>query len=142
MQAGWQQQGGREGGGEGGGGGGEPRMHVVLLSAADGEWPLLAAAQLPPPAAAAIGGGSSTLAAAVAAPAALRRRLGEVAGPLAEVEPDMVMVFGGDMTLAGYPPWAARAAELFAAGPLARASATRLDDALRRFRSTRQRWGR
>lgn len=177
-------------------------MGVALLSAADAEWPLLAAAADPGAALDAAGSGDGGLEAAVAAPAALRRRLGAVAGPVAAMEPDLVLVrslesflqvllcvdhavvccavrrgiaarvyslplperhtaadcescltetefliclmqvFGEVLTLGGFPPWAARAAEVYRAGPLRGVTAAGLHAALLRYRRTRQRFGR
>jgi undecaprenyl pyrophosphate synthase len=54
----------------------------------------------------------------------------------------MLQVFGEALTLGGFPPWAARAAELYGAGPLRGVTAARLHAALRRYRRTRQRFGR
>lgn len=90
----------------------EPELRAVLLSPADAEWPLLAAGGATVAAGrgrvAAAAGASvardsdddddeeeeieGTLVAALAAPARLRRRLEAVAGPLATLEADLVLV--------------------------------------------------
>ena len=86
-------------------------MRAVLLSPTDGQWPLLAAGGATVAAGrgrvAAAAGASvardgddddeeeeieGTLVAALAAPARLRRRLEAVAGPLATLEADLVLV--------------------------------------------------
>jgi undecaprenyl pyrophosphate synthase len=131
---------------------------VALLSAADAEWPLAEAARKPPPSTGAGEGWQQSgadatlplsgpgrrdaLAEAIASPSDLRSRIGRVAGPLAEIEPDLVLIFGGAFSLAGFPPWVVRSAELFEAGPLEAVTGSRLDAILRRYKGTRQRFGR
>ncbi len=126
-------------------------MGVALLSAADAEEPLLKAAEsdLDPLLANTSGleemqqknGSSSLLEAAVAAPIDIKNRLAAVSGPLAGIEPDIVVVFGPAFTLAGFPPWAVRTAELFEVGALAAVTSGKLDAVLRRYLGTRQRFG-
>ena len=119
-------------------------MGVALLSAADAEEPLLNAAQAAPTPL------ESTeqlleenlrLEAAVAAPLDIKARLAAVAGPLAGIEPDIVVVFGSAFTLAGFPPWAVRTAEVFEVGALGAVTSGKMDAVLRRYLGTRQRFG-
>jgi hypothetical protein len=111
-------------------------LGVALLSAVDVEEPLEDAAAAgtrePPP---------EGLDAAVAAPADLRARLAAASGPLAGVEADLVVVCGPALTLAGFPPWAVRTAELFELGALGSVTRGKLDAVLRRYLGVRQRFG-
>lgn len=120
LQAGWQGRAGDSAGALAGSvapsNGGT--LTAVLLSAADGQWPLLAAAAAGSPSsepcgngAGATGDGSlartAAIDAAIAAPARLKRRLQVVAGPLAGLEPDFVLVSwqGGVHRQAGCALW-------------------------------------
>lgn len=72
-------------------------MGVALLSAADAEWPLQAAGgAMEDPGGVDCNSASpqGTLEEAIAAPLELKRKLGRVAGPMAELEPDLVLVSG------------------------------------------------
>lgn len=146
----------------------QERMTVLLLSAADGQWPLLASvaasngaqqqqhvrrqpmANGSAASATASNGGAreeeasraAVLADAAAAPAKLRARVQAAAGPEAGLEPDLVLVTGGALTLAGYPPWAVRVSEIYGIGPLAGVTSSKLAAVLARYARTRQRFGR
>ena len=121
-------------------------MGVALLSAADAEEPLSKASSIPKEGA--IGevgqgrGHAATLEAAVAASSDVKARLVAASGVLAGVEPDLVVVFGSALTIAGFPPWAVRTAELFEVGPLGAVTAGKMDAVLRKFLGIRQRYGR
>jgi hypothetical protein len=123
---------------------------VALLTPADAERPLEGAAAAaeaeaeaeaaggaPPP-----GGAGGGLARALAAPAELRERLAAAGGAAAALEPDLVLVFGPALSLAGFPPWAARTAELFELGALGGVTGGKLDAVAARYARTRQRFGR
>ena len=56
--------------------------------------------------------------------------------------PSYLQVFGGTLTLAGFPAWAVRSSELFDVGQLGALTGSKLDGVLRRFLGTRQRFGR
>jgi len=127
-------------------------MEVALLSAADAEEPLLKAAAAPSTQAAdpLLRNESnleprqeegSGLEAAIAAPLDIKTRLVAAAGPVAGIEPDIVVVFGSAFTLAGFPPWAVRTSELFEVGALAAVTSGKMDAVLRRYLGTRQRFG-
>lgn len=56
--------------------------------------------------------------------------------------PSHTQVTGPALTLAGFPAWAARTAEIYGVGPLAAVEAEGLAAALRRYRTrTKQRFG-
>ncbi len=56
--------------------------------------------------------------------------------------PPWAQVTGPALTLAGFPPWAVRASEMYSIGPLASLHGdAELEGALRRFCGTKQRWG-
>lgn len=57
------------------------------------------------------------------------------------IEPDFVLVFGAAFTLAGFPPWSARASELYHMGLLEEVTGSRLDAVMRKYMRTRQRFG-
>jgi hypothetical protein len=121
---------------------------VALLTPADAERPLEGAAAAVAAEAAAAGGARPPggagvgLARALAAPAELRTRLTAAGGAAAALEPDLVLVFGPALSLAGFPPWAARAAELFELGALGGVTGGKLDAVAARYARTRQRFGR
>lgn len=54
---------------------------------------------------------------------------------------NLYQVFGNAFTLAGFPPWRLRLAEVHHLGPLRALTAARFDGALRRFHRTHQRFG-
>jgi hypothetical protein len=130
-------------------------MGVALLSAADAEEPLIKAAEDPQMNSkeerlleqsqqqeeGSKNQLNNNLDAAVAAPLDIKTRLAAVSGPLAGIEPDIVVVFGSAFTLAGFPPWAVRTAELFEVGALAAVTSGKMDAVLRRYLGTRQRFG-
>lgn len=117
---------------------------VAILSAADAERPLAEAAraQTRKDSIETMHGERDTLQEALAAPAGVKAQMEAVAGPTAVLEPDMVLIFGGTLTLAGFPPWAVRTSELFDVGRLGEVTGSKLDAALRRYLGTRQRFGR
>lgn len=130
-------------------------MGVALLSAADAEEPLLKAAAKGTSTSTQAAAGAadprlnkerklqegSRLVEAIAAPDDIKTRLAAASGPLAGIEPDIVVVFGSAFTLAGFPPWAVRTAELFEVGALAAVTSGKMDAVLRRYLGTRQRFG-
>ncbi|KAL4856307.1 hypothetical protein ACK3TF_003123 [Chlorella vulgaris] len=159
LQAGWQVH---EGAGAASEASTDAQLKAVLLSAAEGQWPLLAVARHTrtgtPRAEAAdaaaaegvvatdgatdgCGGTAAAIDAAIQAPARLRRRLQAVAGTLAGAEPDFVLVTGPALTLGGFPAWCVRASEIYGVGPLAELDADKLQAAMARFCTTKQRFG-
>lgn len=121
-------------------------MGLALMSAADVEEPLAKAAASGRRADAAreLTGqhNEGALEAAVAASNDVKARLMAASGPLAGIEPDLVVVFGSAFTMAGFPPWAVRTAELFEVGPLGAVTAGKMDAVLRKYLGIRQRFGR
>lgn len=53
----------------------------------------------------------------------------------------VAQVTGPALTLAGFPAWAVRSSEIYGVGSLARLDAAVLQDALHRFCTTKQRFG-
>lgn len=53
----------------------------------------------------------------------------------------LAQVTGPALSLAGFPAWAVRVSEIYGVGPLAALDAGRLQAALRRFCTTKQRFG-
>jgi hypothetical protein len=53
----------------------------------------------------------------------------------------LLQVFGDAPTLAGYPPWAVRASEIFHMGPLEQLQPADLQHAMHRYLGTMQRFG-
>ena len=53
----------------------------------------------------------------------------------------LAQVFGRAFTLAGFPPWRLRLAEVYHMGPLAALTPARFEGVLRRYRRTHQRFG-
>ena len=59
----------------------------------------------------------------------------------APLRPPPCQVTGPALTLAGFPAWAVRCAEIYGAGPLKALGPEGLQAALRRFCTTKQRFG-
>lgn len=81
---------------------------------------------------------------ALDAPNDIKARLSSVAGPLVRLEPDIILVFGESgraLTMAGFPQWMTRTSEFFHGGRLIDVTDGVLDSVLKRFLSTRQRFG-
>lgn len=120
-----------------------PGVDVHVLAAEDGEQPLEAVAASPRPPEASGDRVGDLLAHALAAPQRLRARLAAATGTAAvALEPDLLVVFGPALTLAGFPAWASRASEIYFGGPLSQASGSKLASILRKHARTRQRHGR
>ena len=83
----------------------------------------------------------SARAATDAAVARLDAALATAAGPAALVEPGVALVYGAAFTLAGYPPWALRSAEIYSMGRLGCAEGRGVAAALARYGATHQRFG-
>lgn len=122
-----------------------PHLDVFVLGAEDGEQPLDVAGGMgrdesPPETGDLMG---DLLAHALAAPQRLRARIAAATGSSSvALEPDLLVVFGPCLTLAGFPAWATRASEIYYGGPLSQASGSKLASILRRHARTRQRHGR
>lgn len=133
-----------------------PTMHVHLLSSDDAEWPLTAAADK----IVLVGGGSdsrsreeskstyingsdkSNREKAMRAPVQLKHKLSQVAGPAVCLEPDILLVFGEALTLAGFPSWSVRSSEIYGMGDVQGVTWSKLDAVMKRHATTRQRFGR
>lgn len=70
-----------------------------------------------------------------------RSALFRVGGHVAVLEVDLVMVFGDVLTLAGFPPWSLRVAEIHKLGRLQGMTEGRLWGSIRKFCRTEQRHG-
>lgn len=79
---------------------------------------------------------------ALQAPCHLKEMVGKVAGKVATMDPDIIMIFGGISSLGGYPSWSTRSSEIYDMGPLGVVTRGKLDAALKRYRVTSQRFGR
>jgi hypothetical protein len=117
---------------------GSSAVSVHLLSAADSHWPLVAAARKQNPS---ICGSSSSSQSSSATAAGLEDQIRRVAGRAAALQPELVLVFGRTLTLAGYPPWSLRFSEVYYLGSLARMTRTRLHATLGHYYRTTQRFG-
>jgi len=132
-----------------------PTMHVHLLSSDDAEWPLTTAADE----VFTVGGGSgsgregtkspygnnsdkSKREKAMRAPVLLKHKLSQVAGPAVCLEPDILLVFGEALTLAGFPSWTVRSSEIYSLGNVEGVTWSKLDAVMKRHGTTRQRFGR
>jgi len=132
-----------------------PTMHVHLLSSDDAEWPLTAAADK----LVVVGGGSSSgregakspygnksdklkREKAMRAPVQLKYELSQVAGPAVCLEPDILVIFGEALTLAGFPSWTVRSSEIYNLGDVEGVTWSKLDAVMKRHGTTRQRFGR
>ena len=76
-----------------------------------------------------------------AAVARLDAALASASGPAALAEPGVALVYGSAFTLAGYPPWALRSAEIYSMGRLGAADGRGVATALARYGETHQRFG-
>ncbi|KAK9825672.1 hypothetical protein WJX81_000822 [Elliptochloris bilobata] len=63
------------------------------------------------------------------------------AGPAWAPETELILVFGPAFTLAGFPPWRLRLAEVYHLGALRALTPLRFEGVLRRYRRTHQRFG-
>lgn len=79
---------------------------------------------------------------ALRAPMHIKQIFREVAGPVATMDPDIIMIFGGISSLGGYPSWSTRSSEIYDMGPLGVVTRGKLDAALKRYKVTKQRFGR
>lgn len=79
---------------------------------------------------------------ALQAPAHLKEIVSKVAGQVATMDPDIIMIFGGISSLGGYPSWSTRSSEIYDMGPLGVVTRGKLDAAMKRYRVTKQRFGR
>mmetsp|Transcript_40639 Transcript_40639/g.115052 ORF Transcript_40639/g.115052 Transcript_40639/m.115052 type:complete len:111 (-) Transcript_40639:651-983(-) len=74
--------------------------------------------------------------------AAMQAALLRHAGPVAVLEPELVLVFGAARTSAGYPPWALRLSEFHFLGKLQGVTLARLEASIARYCRTEKRFGR
>lgn len=115
-------------------------MGVALLSAQHAEVPISALSS--------VRGQQSShnqeeaLERALQAPAALKEAIGQAAGPVARMDPDMIMIFGGISSLGGFPSWSIRNSEMYDMGQLGVVTRGKLDAVLKRYKRTKQRFGR
>mmetsp|Transcript_9299 Transcript_9299/g.25115 ORF Transcript_9299/g.25115 Transcript_9299/m.25115 type:complete len:275 (+) Transcript_9299:114-938(+) len=119
-------------------------LGVALLSPADAEGPLTML-QGAPASNSASGEGSSLLTSlqrALRAPEELRRAMGCVGGRVAQLDPDIIMIFGGVSSLFGYPSWLTRSSEIYSMGDLASVGTDALSESLDRYMMTKKRGGR
>lgn len=79
---------------------------------------------------------------ALQAPVHLKEIVNKVAGPVATMDPDIIMIFGGISSLGGYPSWSTRSSEIYDMGPLGVVTRGKLDAAMKRYSVTKQRFGR
>ncbi|GLI64883.1 hypothetical protein VaNZ11_008270 [Volvox africanus] len=71
----------------------------------------------------------------------LRSQMAELAGPAVLVQPELVLVVGPVLTLAGFPPLQVAASEILYLGPSRGLNRARVDAALAKFLRTEQRFG-
>ena len=118
-------------------------MGVALLSAKHAEVPLAMMVQNEDtsPARGDVSSESS-LERALQAPISLKQAISSTAGPVATMDPDIIMIFGGIPSLAGYPSWSARSSEIYDMGQLGVITRGKLEAALKRYKVTKQRFGR
>lgn len=76
------------------------------------------------------------------AAARLLHQMTAAGGPAVAARPDLVMVAGPYLTLAGYPPYHVASAELYHLGPLKQVTMARIAAVIARFQRTSQRFGR
>ena len=119
-------------------------LGVALLGPADAEGPLAMLRDVPASASASGEGSSSptSLQRALRAPEELRRVMGRVGGRVAQLDPDIIMIFGGVSSLFGYPSWMTRSSEVYWMGDLASVEVESLSACLDRYMMTRKRGGR
>lgn len=67
--------------------------------------------------------------------------MAEVSGPDVLRDPQLILVFGPVLTLAGYPPFHTKTAEIYHMGPLAEATEQKLQQCISRYCKTSQRFG-
>ena len=84
----------------------------------------------------------SSLQRALRAPEELRRAMGCVGGRVAQLDPDIIMIFGGVSSLFGYPSWLTRSSEIYSMGDLASVGTDALSESLDRYMMTKKRGGR
>ena len=131
------------------GGGGEsatrhaPSIRIHLLSARDAEETMAKAVAAVARAEEEVDTPSTSGArsATDAAVARYEAALATASGPAALAEPGVALVYGSAFTLAGYPPWALRAAEIYSMGRLRDADGRGVRGALARYGKTVQRFG-
>jgi hypothetical protein len=75
----------------------------------------------------------SSLELALRAPQELKNAIGRAAGPVATMDPDMIMIFGGVPSLVGYPSWTTRSSEIYEMGKLGSVTNAKLSAALKRY---------
>ncbi|KAG2422628.1 hypothetical protein HXX76_010409 [Chlamydomonas incerta] len=117
------------------------RVRVRVLSAADAYSPVLEAARR--------GGrcaGCDELLPLQGGPyreglARLRGQLQQLAGSEVLLQPELVLVVGPALTLAGYPPFQVAASEILHIGPATQLCQSKVDRALAKYLRTEQRFG-
>ncbi|GIL76305.1 hypothetical protein Vretimale_5829 [Volvox reticuliferus] len=117
------------------------RAQAHLLSAEDGYAPVLSVART--------GGVCSCCGAVILLKSGpyreglsrLRSQMAELAGPAVLVQPELVLVVGPVLTLAGFPPLQVAASEILHLGPSRGLNRARVDAALAKFLRTEQRFG-
>ena len=113
-------------------------MGVALLSADDAEAPLSAITMTED----STDTRDGVLEKALQAPSQLKEIVRKVAGQVATMDPDIIMIFGGISSLGGYPSWSTRSSEIYDMGPLGVVTRGKLDAAMKRYKVTKQRFGR
>ncbi|KAG2494224.1 hypothetical protein HYH03_007580 [Edaphochlamys debaryana] len=116
-------------------------LRVTLLAAEDGFAPILAAART-----GGLCGGCGATLPLQGGPyreglARLKGQVAQLAGPRALTEPELVLVVGPALTLAGYPPLAVAQSEILHLGPAAALGRQAVDGAMHKFLRTEQRFG-
>ncbi|GIL44986.1 hypothetical protein Vafri_2420 [Volvox africanus] len=117
------------------------RVQAHVLSAEDGYAPVLSVART--------GGVCSSCGAVILLKSGpyregllrLRSQMAELAGPAVLVQPELVLVVGPVLTLAGFPPLQVAASEILHLGPSRGLNRARVDAALAKFLRTEQRFG-
>jgi len=117
-------------------------MGVALLAADNAEEPLVAMVSSPDDSMDTSIDRDGALEKALRAPTHLKEIVSQVAGEVATMDPDIIMIFGGISSLGGYPSWSTRSSEIYDMGPLGVVTRGKLDAAMKRYRVTKQRFGR
>ncbi len=121
-----------------------PPTGVALLGPAEAEGPLAMMKDVPVSASTSgeVSSSPNSLQRALRAPEELRRVIGSVGGPVAQLDPDIIMIFGGVSSLFGYPSWMTRSSEIYSMGDLASVEVEELSASLHRYMRTKKRGGR
>ena len=119
-------------------------LGVALLGPSDAEVPLamLRDVSFSLSASGEVFSSPNSLQRALCAPEELGRVMGRVGGPVAQLDPEIIMIFGGVSSLFGYPSWMTRSSEIYSMGSLASVEADALSASLDRYMMTKKRGGR